>query len=406
VAISEIRELYAMSNEKVEFILPCSFTIAVGNSQTQLINYSRSLSNIDCDKQENHNKLDNLVKGIIEGETRIIAAGLSLEDLFSNRDEIKKSVVEKVQHELNKYGLVIENANIRELKDAVGSNYFSEIRKKTLANVESKASIDTAEAKKQARIGIMDREKDTRIQLASYNMTAVEKENDAAMKIAHSNADLAEMRAEAKRRSDIADIDAKNRTEIRNIELQTEMEKNRISQQTELLRAQLFSKANVEAETTIKKAEGLARQVEIEAQARAAQMRIEAEAKAISIETLANANLHAKLKEADGIQKLYDAQANGITELMRSFGNDKNSLLQFVMLEKNVYQQLAKENANAIQNLNPKITVWNTTSSGSSFADPFKNIMQMIPPLLTTINDQTGLKIGGDIVSHDNVDKK
>ena len=37
-------------------------------------------------------EMDSLVKGIIEGETRVVAARLSIEEMFSNRQNFKKEV--------------------------------------------------------------------------------------------------------------------------------------------------------------------------------------------------------------------------------------------------------------------------------------------------------------------------
>lgn len=64
------------------------------------------------------------------------------------------------------------------------------------------------------------------------------------------------------------------------------------------------------------------------------------------------------------------------------------------MLRNHTYENLANANATAINGLNPKITVWNTGDNASSSNDgtgAIRNIMQSLPPLLTTINEQTGI---------------
>ena len=70
-------------------------------------------------------------------------------------------------------------------------------------------------------------------------------------------------------------------------------------------------------------------------------------------------------------------------------------LLQYIMLQNNTHEKLAKANAQAINGLQPKITVWNTgENAGGSSADamaPVRNLMQSLPPLLSTINEQTGI---------------
>ena len=69
-------------------------------------------------------------------------------------------------------------------------------------------------------------------------------------------------------------------------------------------------------------------------------------------------------------------------------------LLQYMMLQDNTYEKLAKANAAAINGLQPKITVWNTGEGAGSSNDgtgAIRNIMQSLPPLLSTINEQTGI---------------
>ena len=70
-------------------------------------------------------------------------------------------------------------------------------------------------------------------------------------------------------------------------------------------------------------------------------------------------------------------------------------LLQYMLVKDGVYEKLAAENAKAINGLAPKITVWNTGDSSNSACDsgmPIRSIMQNLPPLLSTIQDQTGIR--------------
>lgn len=70
-------------------------------------------------------------------------------------------------------------------------------------------------------------------------------------------------------------------------------------------------------------------------------------------------------------------------------------LMQYLMLTNGVYERLAEANGNAIKGLQPKINVWNTGSQGDgAMADPtapIRNLFQSLPPLLSTIHDQTGM---------------
>jgi flotillin len=73
-------------------------------------------------------------------------------------------------------------------------------------------------------------------------------------------------------------------------------------------------------------------------------------------------------------------------------------LIQYMMIEKGVYGELARANATAVKDMQPKITIWNTGSNGANgeAADPtaaIRNTYQMLPPLMSTINEQTGITL-------------
>jgi flotillin len=122
--------------------------------------------------------------------------------------------------------------------------------------------------------------------------------------------------------------------------------------------------------------------------------RIDAEARNYATVQTAEANLVAKLKEAEGISAMADAYA----KMAQAFGGPAG-LLQYMMIEKGTYVALAKANADAVRGMQPKISVWNTGSQeggaggAGSATDTMRNVYQMLPPLMTTINEQTGITL-------------
>lgn len=113
----------------------------------------------------------------------------------------------------------------------------------------------------------------------------------------------------------------------------------------------------------------------------------------------ADANLQKKLKEAEGTA----AMAEAYGKMSQAFGGPAG-LLQYMMIEKGTYVELAKANADAVRGMEPKITVWNTGAeagsdaaaggaAGQSSIATMRNIYQMLPPLMTTINEQTGISL-------------
>lgn len=68
-----------------------------------------------------------------------------------------------------------------------------------------------------------------------------------------------------------------------------------------------------------------------------------------------------------------------------------------------MYTELARANADAVRGLNPKMTIWNTgnqagsgeagNGNGQGGIDSIRNLYQTLPPLMETINDQTGVTL-------------
>ena len=89
--------------------------------------------------------------------------------------------------------------------------------------------------------------------------------------------------------------------------------------------------------------------------------------------------------------------ADAYGKMSHAFGGPQG-LIQYLMIEKGLYVDLAKANATAVQGMQPKMTIWNTGSSagGSGDNDPaamIRNTYQMLPPLMSTINEQTGITL-------------
>lgn len=115
-----------------------------------------------------------------------------------------------------------------------------------------------------------------------------------------------------------------------------------------------------------------------------------AEADCFRREREAHAHLITQQREAEGLS----AMAKAYGEMATVLGGPQG-LMQWMMLSNGTYQQLANANAKAIQGLQPKINVWNTGEHGADGAmdamAPIRNLFQSLPPLLSTIHDQTGM---------------
>ncbi|KAL7182850.1 hypothetical protein ACSBR1_041509 [Camellia fascicularis] len=255
-----------MSAEKLPFILPAVFTIGPRvDCEESMLKYAKHIS--PHDKLSNH--VTELVQGVIEGETRVLAASMTMEQIFKGTKEFKKEVFDKVQLELDQFGLHIYNANVKKLVDVRGHEYFSYLGKKTQMEAANQARIDVAEAKMKGEIGSKQREGLTTQNAAKIDVetkTIATKrqgegkeevkvktevqifENQKAADVAEANAELATKKAGWAQLAQLAEVESAKAVALREAELQRAVEEKNALTQLEKLKAENLSKASVEYE--------------------------------------------------------------------------------------------------------------------------------------------------------------
>ena len=351
----------AMSQEKMEFVFPMAMTIGPKNEQQSLTKYATFLMSED--------ETNDIVRGIVEGESRSLAARLSIEQIFSARTEFKDSIIKDIQSQLDQFGLHVYNANIEELKDSSKSNYFNSLSLRIKSEAENKAKIDVAEQNKKGDIGKKEREAETRQRLAIFESDTQIVENQRQQAILVSQAEMEKTKAEQQLVVQQANIRMEQESESLRLHLAKEVEIKRQEMEMEKIRANELTKTKVQAEMLEKEALGKFQYEKI----------------------IADAQLYKSIKEAEGIAANYQAQSDGLQKLIQSFNGDSRALLSYTMLEKGIYEKLAESNAKAIQNLNPKITVW--SGNAKEAMEPIQQLGKTIVPLVDIIHDQTGYKL-------------
>ncbi|KAK2045749.1 SPFH domain/Band 7 family protein [Colletotrichum somersetense] len=458
--------LQAMTKEKLQFLLPVVFTVGPdvnqrgANATHQAAHAGPSRHDDDDDGHVSSNRredrgdslmkyamlladsgekkggtmlhLENIVKGIIEGEVRVLVSSMTMEEIFTEREVFKRRIFKNIQSELDQFGLKIYNANVKELKDAPNSNYFESLSRKAHEGASNQARIDVAEAQLRGNVGESKRKGEQEREIAKiYAETAVQKtERDIERATAEANLDTRQ--ASLSKDVEIARVEARRALESKDEDLKREVEVKRAAAEIERLRATDVVKATIQREARQQQADAEAYAIEADANANFEKSQRETEAKAYktqkdadaqtmaefnrttktadanayksrqdaeahqySAQLTADAELAIALKRAEGVAAMADAYA----KMSSAFGGP-SGLLQYLMVEKGTYVQLAKANADAIRGLQPKISVWNTGSqagadgaAGSSGVDTMRNVYQMLPPLMTTINEQTGITL-------------
>lgn len=435
-------DLQAMTKEKLQFKLPVVFTIGPDVNQRganspvdddaddvqledrgdALVRYVMLLADSGTGGESEH--VSSIVKGIIEGETRVLVSSMTMEEIFTEREVFKKRIFRNIQGELRALGLKIYNSNVKELKDAPNSTYFESLSRKAHEGATNQARIDVAEAQLRGNVGEAQRKGEQDREIAKINAETAVQKTERDIERAQAEAHLDTKRTALTRDVDIARIQAQRAIESNDEDLKKEVEVKRAGAEMERLRALDVVKATIERESAQQAADAIAYGVEAEARAKqeasqrsadaaAYQTKInaeaafsqttretdgatyktrnDAEAYNFAAQQRAEAALTYKLREAEGVAAMADAYG----KMAQAFGGPAG-LLQYMMIEKGTYVELAKANATAIKGMEPKISVWNTGSGSGQDGDAtetMRNVYQMLPPLMTTINEQTGITL-------------
>jgi flotillin len=342
----------------------------------------------------NTSQIRELAQDIILGQLRLVIATLTIEEINKDREKFMTLINENVGQEINKIGLDLINVNVRDITDESG--YIQAIGKRAAAEAVNRAKVEVAQqeqsgatgeaiavrektvnvareltagvqgqkeleqqqrirvaaleaqavqgevqSKRDREITVAQREAETvaakkaaeqaqRIKVAEAEAQATVGENTSRAAMAESNAKLAEIQAEARRRAQVANAKA----------------------------AEAIAHAEREQELARLAKEQIAPQ-EIEKQRIALAAEAEAEKRRREAKGEADAILFKYQAEAQGVQMVMEAKAEGYRKLIEACGRDAAVGPTLLLIEQ--LPKLVAEQVKAIQNLKiDKITVWDT----------------------------------------------
>eukprot|EP01100_Stratorugosa_tubuloviscum_P000948 TRINITY_DN120_c2_g1_i1.p1 TRINITY_DN120_c2_g1~~TRINITY_DN120_c2_g1_i1.p1 ORF type:complete len:506 (-),score=274.60 TRINITY_DN120_c2_g1_i1:162-1679(-) len=361
--------LHAMSSEMVEFLLPVSFTIGPQDpfqKSEAFQQYVKRIANLD------HETFQKTIKAVVHGEMRVLVASMTINDIFQDKQKFREVVTNNIQNELDSYGLFVYNSNIEEMSDYENSNYFESRRQKALAGALNQAKVEVAEAQRFGDEGKARKEGDAARAIASINAQVQSFQNEKRKEIEASNTELQLLITEYNRRQRLASIEATAGVDRKKLELECEIETAREKTREAFFRAENLAQIRVTNQCELVKAEN------------------EAAMKKLA----ADAQLYTEQARATGIKAVLEAQASGVACIMNAVNKDSELFKFYLGLRRNIFPELAKHTANAIQGLKPQIHVWNTNSDASSdIYAPIRNLTQAIPPILDAISSQTNIKL-------------
>ncbi|KAG9643773.1 flotillin domain protein, partial [Aureobasidium melanogenum] len=427
-------DLQAMTSEKLQVCLPAVFTIGPKDDLESLMKYAGLMTDNNSDNGvASREHIQNIIMGIVEGETRSVVSNITMKELFEKRSLYRTKVVEHVQTELTQFGLHIYNASIKELRDMPGSHYFEYQSRKAHEGAQANAKVDVAHARMQGEIGEAESVGRTKQEIAKINANTAVQETERKIEKAMAESRFKSQEIDIERKLNIERIQAERAAELRDADLQKGVQESKALMELERMRATTVTKAKVAKESAAEEADAQLYKARQAAEAHAFQQsktadlelyttekqaeghyhkkQRETEAKFLQDSKAADASLYRKQQdalgdfeikkaEAEALYIRHEREAAGIIQLATAYEKLGNVLggpqgvRDWMMLQNNIPVQLAKANAEAIRGLQPKINVWTTGAQDSAAVDsfaPIKNIMQSLPPLFSTIQDQTGM---------------
>lgn len=377
--------LQAMTLEKLSFCLPAVFTIGPYDEPEALMKYAQLLSGTNHSEgtkaktninASGRGHVQQIVKGIIEGETRVIVSSMTMEEIFRERQVFKDKVIQSVQAELNQFGLRIYNANVKELQDSPGSEYFTFLSRKAHEGASNQAKVDVANARMMGEIGEAEKRGRQRQEISKIEAQTAVLETERKSDKAKADAELKKTNARLGMDIQLAEIQAKRAAESRDAEMQKDVELKRAAMELERRRATDLVHAKIERESAMQRADAKAYAQQVAADAELYRRKLEAEA-----------DLYQTQKAAEGLV----TKAKAMEQMGQALGGPQ-FLMQYLMLERGTFEHLADANARAVQGMQPKISHWSGMGgSGASSGNAVADIYKSLPPLLSTIQEQTGM---------------
>ena len=346
-------------------------------------------------------ELRNEAKEVLEGHLRAILSSMTVEDIYSNREEFAQGVFSVAQKDLSKMGLKIVSFTIKEISDKNG--YLEALGQPQISTVKRDAQIAKAEREKEARIENARAEQEARTAEYQWDTQIAEAEKERELKVAEYRRQQDSAKAEADQAYQLQEAIAKQRVTEERIQVdiverqkQIELEEKEIARREKQYDAEVKKKADADRYAVEQAAEA----------SKAKELRF-AEAHRFKVEQEGLANAEAEkakgfasadvirqqgLAEADVIRQQGLAEAEAKTKIAEAFELYGQAAIMDMVLD--MLPIYAKEVAKPLGNID-KITVVDT--SGDSKNGGAGKVSGYATDLMATIQETLKASSGIDV---------
>ena len=336
-------------------------------------------------------ELRNEAKEVLEGHLRAILSSMTVEDIYSNREEFAQGVFSVAQKDLSKMGLKIVSFTIKEISDKNG--YLEALGQPQISSVKRDAQIAKAEREKEARIENARAEQEAKTAEYQRDTQIAEAEKERELKVAEYRRQQDSAKAEADQAYQLQEAIAKQKVTEERIQVDiVERQKQIELEEKEIARREKQYDAEVK-----KKADADRYAVEQAAEANKAKELRFAEAHRFKIEqeglAFAEAEKAKGFAEADVIRQQGLAEAEAKTKIAEAFELYGQAAIMDMVLE--MLPVYAKEVAKPLGNID-KITVVDTGGSDSKNGGAGK-VSGYATDLMATIQETLKASSGIDV---------
>lgn len=147
------------------------------------------------------------------------------------------------------------NANVKELQDAPGSEYFTYLSRKAHEGASNQAKIDVAEARMRGEIGEAEKKGRTKQEISKIDAETAVLETKRRIEKSSADAQLTNRQTELDMGIRLGKIQAQRQSEMKDAELQKQVETTRAETELERLRATEVTKSKVAKESAQEQAD-------------------------------------------------------------------------------------------------------------------------------------------------------
>lgn len=227
-------------------------------------------------------------------------AGMSFQDMQTNRPKYEKLILQAINRRVHLLGMEVITCGVQRLTDVDKHTFLENLEMRALKDAEREAQVAIADNDRKTQIAQKTNEATMRIAVAEEMKKAAVAESIAAEEVEKAKTKLELAKVQFSKQIKIADLSAKAETEEHNLALQREVELKRGAQLVEERRALDLTDAQVKADVLIKRTEGeknallTKTQAEVEAKKNQAEadrlvtiLQAEAVARAVELESAA-----------------------------------------------------------------------------------------------------------------------